>query len=229
MACVLSLCLVAPLLAGSFVDAGVASSRGDYAKALRIYRSLAEQGDPSAQLAIGNMYYKGQGVTQDYAKAVVWFRKAAAWQYKTPERLDDLTTSLLSKEMAERSKITAQWALGTMHSEGQGVPREDAKAVALYRKAAEQGFNRAQYDLGAMYALGRGVVLDYVEAYKWISIAASRSNRDHFWSLRKLSDPAFYEKWRKRLARVQTAIAKKMTSTQIAEAQRLAREWKPKN
>ena len=59
-------------------DAGVkAYERGDYATALRIMRELADQGNVSAQTALGFMYEDGLGVTQDYAEAVKWFRKAA--------------------------------------------------------------------------------------------------------------------------------------------------------
>ncbi len=51
-----------------------AYQRGDYATALRIFRQLAEQGDASAQYNLGFMYDNGQGVTQDYAVAVRWYR-----------------------------------------------------------------------------------------------------------------------------------------------------------
>ncbi len=69
-----------------------------------------------------------------------------------------------------------------------------------------------KYNLGAMYADGHGVPLDYVEAYKWLSVAVSRfpvENRDAAVRMRDL-------------------LAAKMTPTQIAEAQKRAREWKPK-
>ena len=69
--------LVAPAWAG--VAEGVAAyKRGDYATALREYRPLAEQGDAAAQAALGVIYHYGQGVPQDYAEAVRWYRKAAA-------------------------------------------------------------------------------------------------------------------------------------------------------
>ena len=60
------------------ISAGVnAYHRGDYATALRIMRELADQGDAFAQYNLGVMYSKGQGVTQDNAAAVRWYRKAA--------------------------------------------------------------------------------------------------------------------------------------------------------
>ncbi len=54
-----------------------AYQRGDYATALREWRALAEQGDAKAQFNLGIMYSNGQGVPQDYAEALQWYRKAA--------------------------------------------------------------------------------------------------------------------------------------------------------
>ena len=63
--------------ADSIEKAGHAYSRGDYVQAERLYRSLAEQGDPKAQYFLGVMYANGQGVPQDYKKAMTWIGKAA--------------------------------------------------------------------------------------------------------------------------------------------------------
>ena len=60
--------------AGPFEDAVAAHGRGDYATALRLWRPLADQGKPSAQHNLGLMYANGQGVTQDDATAVKWYR-----------------------------------------------------------------------------------------------------------------------------------------------------------
>ena len=76
-ACVLSLCPVASGAAGPYEDGASAYKRGDYATTLRLWRPLAEQGDAYAQFSLGAMYDEGQGVPQNYAVAVEWFRKAA--------------------------------------------------------------------------------------------------------------------------------------------------------
>ncbi len=68
--------LTAPGWAG-FDEGDAAYHRGDYATALREFRSLAERGDTYAQFILGFMYTQGQGVTQDYAQAAKWYRKAA--------------------------------------------------------------------------------------------------------------------------------------------------------
>ena len=79
------------------------------------------------------------------------------------------------------------------------------------RLAAEQGLANAQFLLGFMYATGKGVAQDYVQAHKWINLAASRTTG---------------EAQDRRSGRGE--LAKKMTASQVAEAQRLAREWQPK-
>src|SRR5277367_6141684 len=74
---VLALALFGVARAGPFEDAQEADQKDDYAKELQILRPLAEQGNAVAQLGLGVMYANGQGVPQDYAQAVVWYRKAA--------------------------------------------------------------------------------------------------------------------------------------------------------
>ena len=58
------------VLAGPVEDAAAAYKRGDYATAMRLFRPLADDGDASAQVVLGFMYKRGQGVPQDYAAAV---------------------------------------------------------------------------------------------------------------------------------------------------------------
>jgi len=109
---------------------------------------------------------------------------------------------------AEQGDAEAQSVLGLMYSLGLGVPQDSQEAVKWYRRAAEQGYAGAQSNLGWMYEKGQGVPKDDVLSYKWYNLAAAQEyeiateNRD--------------------------IIAKKMNTSQIQEAQRLAREFKPK-
>ncbi len=103
--------------------------------------------------------------------------------------------------------------LGLIYSEGVGVAQDDAEAVKWFRKAADQGYANSQNNFGVMYANGRGVPRDYVEAVKWFDIAASR--------LPQGQEAA-------ETAKLRDLLVKQMTPAQIAEAERLAREWKPK-
>jgi TPR repeat protein len=64
-------------LAGPWEDGMVAYSRGDYLPAIRLFRPLAEQGNPKAQTQIGTMYRKGEGMTASLTRAFMWFSVAA--------------------------------------------------------------------------------------------------------------------------------------------------------
>ena len=129
----------------------------------------------------------------------------------------DYATALREwRPLAEQGDATAQNNLGTMYDEGKGtmydegkgVPQDYAQAVKWYKKAAEQNHAKAQSNLGVMYGNGRGVLRDYVQAHMWLAVAASLGN-----------DLA---------VKYLGTIAKRMTSGQIADAQRLASEWTAK-
>jgi TPR repeat protein len=151
---VLTVILTTGARAGPLEDGDAAYERGDYATAVRLWRPLAEQGNPEAQFILGQMYNTGRGVSQDHAEAVKW-----------------------------------------------------------YRRAAEQGDVLSQAVLGAMYGGEEGVPPDYVQSYMWSNLAASRAST---------------QEDRNMALEMRNIVESKMTPEQIAEAQRLAREWKPK-
>ena len=202
----------------------------DYTEAVKWYRKAAEKGLDHAQFNLGLKYYKGQGVAQNYAETAKWYREAA--------------NQGLSK---------AQFNLGLIYYNGQGVVQncveaitwmalaaayandDNAKRYAMiranvaekmspaqiveayrltagwYRKAADQDDSIsfiAKSNLGLLYESGEGLAQDYVQAYMWMNLAALQTS------------DAKYAARRDRLAA-------RMKPAQIAEAQRLAREWTP--
>ena len=80
------------------------------------------------------------------------------------------------KPLAEDGNMQAQFSLGVMYRQGQGVAADDKEAVAWWTKAAEQGHVEAQDNLGLRYARGQGVAQDWVQADKWFTIAAASGN-----------------------------------------------------
>ena len=96
--------------------------------------------------------------------------------------------------------------LGFMYVAGEGIPQDSVEALKWFRRAANQGEANAQCFLGLMYFEGRGVPQDFVSAHMWLNFAAASG----------IEDAAEYRH----------ALTAKMTPAQIAEAQRLAREWK---
>lgn len=105
--------------------------------------------------------------------------------------------------------------VGFMYANGQGVPRDEAEALKWYRLAADRGDAEAQNNLGVIYSDGKGVPPNLVEATKWFKVAAARF-------------PAAEKDKRDKAMKNSELLAKKMTPTQVAEADKLAREWKPK-
>ena len=73
---------------------------------------------------------------------------------------------------AEQGDASAQYNLGQMYEDGEGVPQDLAEAAKWWRKAAEQGHASAQFDLGYAYKRGRGVPHDGTEAVAWYRRAA---------------------------------------------------------
>ncbi len=115
------------------------------------------------------------------------------------------------KTAAERGYTDAQYNLAKMYSYGQGVGRDYVQAVYWYRTAAEQGDVEALYNLGVMYNCGEGVVQDLPFAHMWFSLAASNMSPG---------------KERGGVLKIQEMTAHNMTVEQIAEAERLEREWR---
>ena len=157
----------------------------------------------------------------------------------------------LIKPMAEKGLPEAQFNLGLMYNNGQGVPQDYAEAVTWYRKAAEKGFAEAQYNLGTMCYRGQGVPQNYPEAVTWYSKAAEQGNAKgqyslgmmfyrgrgvpkdyvlaHMWLNLATSRYPALEKAKREWAEIFRDIAaSKMTPAQLAEAKKLAKEWKPK-
>ena len=111
----------------------------------------AEKGDATAQKNLGLSYWKGEGVPEDKAEALKWFRKAA-----------------------DQGNVTAQYNLGVVYSKGEGVPEDKAEALKLLRKAADQGHAQAQAILGIAYSDGEGVPENYIQAYMWYNLASAQ-------------------------------------------------------
>ena len=85
------------------------------------------------------------------------------------------------KEMlqaAEQGNVAAQYNLGVMYANGQGVRQDYAQAVQWYRKVAEQGDAEAQYNLGLMYYKGEGVRQDLALAQEWFGKACQNGNQN---------------------------------------------------
>ena len=115
------------------------------------------------------------------------------------------------RPLAERGNAEAQAILALMYQQGSGVPQDAVMAAHWYLSAAEQGHVGAQYQLGLLYDKGHGVPPSTVIAYKWLNLAAARATpreRDYY-------------------VRIRDAVASKLNTEQLAQAQFLSASWAP--
>jgi len=111
---------------------------------------------------------------------------------------------------ADQGHREAQFEVGTIYDFGHGVPVDRSETFRWYRLAADQGDAAAQFILGNMYSDGRGVPKDNVEAHMWFILASGQSTGEE----------------RETAVETRDAAAQRMTSGQIAESRRRAREWR---
>ena len=91
---------------------------------------------------------------------------------------------------------------------GRGIPQDYQEALRWCRLAADQSHGAAMFLIATHYEQARGVPKDLVQAYLWYNLAAANGHEAG-------------AKWRNRLGH-------DMTAAQIAQAQLLTRNWKPK-
>jgi TPR repeat protein len=156
---------------------------------------------------------------------------------------DYATVLQLMWPLANQGYPGAQNFLGIMYERGRGVPQDYAEALRWYRRAADQGYAWAQYNLAGMYQAGNGVDMNYVEAVKWWRIAADQGNAAGQFLLGVMyqrgmvvpQDVVRAHMWfnlaaargQKSAGESRDEVEQRMTTAQIAEAQKLAREWRP--
>lgn len=107
-------------LASTFDDAVKLYEQGNYQEAARIFKDYAKQGDADAQLYLGLMYAKGQGVAQDYRQAAKWYQKAA-----------------------EQGNADAQFVVGSFYYLGTGVEKNIKTAKKWIEKGCNNGNQNA--------------------------------------------------------------------------------------
>ena len=122
------------------------------------------------------------------------------------ERGDYATAFRLWRPLADQGNASAQFNLGLMYDNGQGVTQNHAEAVKWYRLAADQGNASAQFNLGLMYAKGDGVPQNHAEAVKWYRLAADQGYAAAQNSLGKLGGEGLDEADRVQRAPIEKAF-----------------------
>ena len=211
---------------GFMYDFGEGIPEND-SEAVKWWHRAAGRGHRSSQVILGIKYREGTGVRQDFAIAAELLRRAAApgdgqaemllgymHLYGEGMRQDHGAAVNWLGRAAARGQPGAQFSIGTMYYNGDGLPQDYASAAKWLGLSAELGHAQAQALFGFMHEHGEGVTQDFVKAHKWYNLAASRLS-------------ASKKEVREIAARGRARVAALLAEAQLAEAQRLAREWKP--
>jgi TPR repeat protein len=194
----------------------------DPLKGFLFYKNVADDGPEGEKATLiglhvtGMLYLEGIGISKDSELGIAYLKKSASGGYEKSKQFladynrdDSKNTFEEWKELAKQGNTEAQARLGLMHQFGWEASQDHVEAVKWFRLAAEQGDARSQYNLGWMFSKGKGVSLDFAQAHMWFNLAEANGYKDG----RK-----------KRIL-----IENKMTPEQIAEAQKLAKEWEQKS
>ena len=199
----------------------------DVSPANEAIQAQAEAGNINSRYALGEMYRLGQGMDKDMQLAYQWHKKAALQghigsQYTLGLILEQgggVRQNLgrafewyrLASEMGDNPD--AEFAMAQMYFYGRGVAQDFAEARALYDTAARKGHRIAQHLLGAIYEEGWADKQDFVEAYRWYTLALP--GRDQAIALNPLYDPK----------RALDRLMPRMTKFQIRRGEQLVRDW----
>lgn len=194
----------------------------DYKKAFQWLKRAAEKGNVDAQRNFGNLYREGKGVSRNYKEALAWFRlagrngdalaqHAAGMMYQKGEGVEQHFAKAAQwyRRAAKQGLFLSESALGRLYLLGKGVTQNYSTAFACFRSAAEDRDEEAQYNLAMMYAMGQGVEVNLTLAHMWINLAIAQGERD------------------KSAIDLRNELEQVISPEQVAEAQKLASEWKP--
>lgn len=193
-------------------------------------------GDIEAYFKLGHTYYYGKGVEQDYRKAFEWYNKGSREDFDRNKKgnggflvsIDELSERECKqlaeylqrkngKNGAEDGSAYHQYWIGLQNYRGEIISKnyKDAKEwfikAAMHEKSGAKFYYGsiadARFYLGQMYENGEGVIEDYIEAYKWYLLAGMIPSND--------TD----------CIKAKKSLSGKMSQEQIAEAQRMAKEF----
>jgi uncharacterized protein len=200
----IAIAATSPLLAAP-AD-GAAAQAGDFMATLRSYTASIEAGVSVALQRVAPSAEGGLGTLEALIGDAYYYGHGVSRDYTQATRW--------YRRAAVHSNAMAQSTLGDIYYYGRGVPQDFVEAGQWWQLAAEQGVAVAQLNLGVMYANGDGVPQDYVKSHLYSNLAAAHlppgQDRDIAVKNREI-------------------VGKLMSPAQIAEAQRLARVWRPKS
>jgi hypothetical protein len=158
---------------------------GDMESAIHFFKRSAAQGYDMAQYSLGDAYFRGEGVAQNYPEALKWYLLAAEHENASAQvaagamyasgkgtKQDYVEANRWFLRAGNKGNTFAQFNMGMAYDNGLGVKTDHTQAFQWFLKSAKNGTAQAQVIVGNMYAEGRGTGQDAVKAYFWINKAA---------------------------------------------------------
>lgn len=208
--------------ADELTDALIRYAMHDYPRAIEMLTPLAERGEAVAQVKLGLLYARGEGVPRDDVAAIGWLSRAAEQGLTEAQfelgvmHRDGVGTPVngtLAMHWFERAAARdvphAFNAIGEMYLGHQDVAQDYTAALTWFLRGAQLDDADSLYNVGVRYALGQGVEQDEIEAYKWFDLAAD----------------AGIGEIRSRAVRARQAIGEGLMPLQVSKAKIGAREW----
>lgn len=166
----------------------------DIAEAISLHTQATERGHTDAPYRLGQIFQKGHGVPTDIAAAKHWFSIAAERGHKKAKKLiEDCASKVTIDAKNKASQADAQFELGQIYENGDGVEQSYREAKKWYLKAAELGDVRAQYRLAILFEKGvRGIPRNIEQAEYWGIKAADGEDPNAQYLIGKLYEDKGY-------------------------------------
>ncbi len=145
----------------------------DYKLAFKNYLMAAKRFDSSVQHKLGVMYYTGQGVEQDFNKAIEHFEQAIKYE----------------------EDAYSLWRLGKIYLHGKGVAKDYDKARAYFERADAIDDANSQFELAHMHEYGKGVPISLPRAIRYYEKAAEQGDADAQYKLELLTGKVDKKDW----------------------------------
>jgi hypothetical protein len=224
-----------------FADAVAAGKRKETAQAIRLALLAANQGHARSQEFLGALYSLcPEDSIRDYVSSYKWYQLSSEYIKGTDyfwmrdeiiKSRDWVGKMMPPKQVAEAQRLASEWSpnlsgdnneedaekqfnIGQAYFDGDGVIQSYPLAVEWWLKAANQGCAAAQHELGNAYSDGLGVEADQIAAHTWFTLAWESTSKV---GPRIFNSPSSEE--------CREHIEQFMTSEQISEAHRRAKEW----
>jgi TPR repeat protein len=158
---------------------------GDMKRAVSLFEQGAKLGDTASIFLVGESYYFGKGVPRDVGKGLAYLEEAAAKD--EPHALDRLGDHYFKEKNYAKARAafekawSLEWVpaignLGVLYVNGNGVPKDEAKAAGLFKMGAEKGDAPAMVLYARCLEAGLGVRANRTEAVKWYRQAADQGD-----------------------------------------------------